>query len=163
MELILASSSPRRFELLTQAGYVFRVIEPDEVEGAGLQTCESASKQARGLALAKAESVGQREKFTSKTLVLGADTVVALGDQVIGKAVNREHAGEILSRLSGSRHEVITAVALLEEPSGRKMVRHEITSVSMIELSSSRAVILREVGTSRNLGLTLMGWPSASV
>ena len=138
MELILASSSPRRFELLTQAGYIFRVIEPDEVESEGLKIKirpgESAISQARRLALAKAESVAQRETFTSSTLVLGADTVVALDDKVIGKARDRDHAREILSTLSGTTHQVVTGLAVLEQPSGRRSMEHEVTRVSMIKL-----------------------------
>ena len=138
MELILASSSPRRFELLSQAGFVFRVIEPDDVEEQSLQTSASAIKQARRLALAKADSVVQREKFTSETLVLGADTLVALNDQVIGKARDRDHAREILSKLSGTTHRVITALAVLAEPHGRRLVEHDATSLNMIELTAEQ-------------------------
>ena len=138
MELILASSSPRRFQLLSQAGFVFRVIEPDDVEEQSLQTSASAIKQACRLALAKAASVVQRERFTSETLVLGADTLVALNDQVIGKARDRDHAREILSTLSGTTHRVITALAVLAQPHGRRLLEHDATSLSMIELTAEQ-------------------------
>ena len=138
MELILASSSPRRLALLSEAGYVFRVIEPDDVENEGLRAGESAVKQALQLALDKTDSVVGKEKFTAKTLVLGADTVVALDDQVIGKARDRNHAREILSTLSGSTHQVITALAILEEPGGRRLVEHDVTCVSMAKLRAEQ-------------------------
>ena len=138
MELILASSSPGRFELLSQAGFIFRVIEPDNVEEQGVQIGESAIKQARRLALTKADSVVQRERFTSETLVLGADTVVALNDQVIGKARDRDHAREILSTLSGTTHKVITALALFKQPQGRRLLEHDTTSLSMSGLTAKQ-------------------------
>ena len=138
MEFILASSSPRRFELLTKAGYAFRVIEPDEVENEGLRAGESASGQARELALAKAESVANREVFTGDALVLGADTLVALDEKVIGKARDIDHAREILNTLSGTTHQVITGLALLELPSGRKIIEHDVTRVSMIKLKAEQ-------------------------
>jgi septum formation protein len=138
MELILASSSPRRLTLLSEAGYVFRVIEPDEVESEGLRTGESAIKQARQLALDKADSVVSKGKFTAETLVLGADTVVALEDKVIGKARDRNHAREILSTLAGSTHQVITALAVLEEPSGKRLVEHDATCVTMTKMTAEQ-------------------------
>ncbi len=138
MELILASSSPRRLTLLSEAGHVFRVIEPDEVESEGLRAGESAIKQARQLALDKADSVVSKGEFTSDTLVLGADTVVALDDKVIGKARDRNHAYEILSTLSGSSHQVITALAVLEEPSGRRLIEHDVTCVTMTKLTAEQ-------------------------
>lgn len=138
MEMILASSSPRRFKLLTEAGYVFRVIEPDEVENDGLRAGESATGQARELALAKAESVANREVFAAETLVLGADTVVALEEKVIGKARDLNHAREILNTLSGTTHQVITGLALLERPSGRRIIEHDVTRVSMIKLKDKQ-------------------------
>ena len=133
MELILASSSPRRLELLKEAGFNFRVIHPDQVEEKLSSAGHSAVEQARSLALAKAQSVAQQQ--AGRAVVLGADTVVALGDKVIGKAQNRDQAREILSMLSGSSHQVVSAVALLEMPLGRRLVEHEATSLRMARLS----------------------------
>ncbi|NIA08135.1 MAG: hypothetical protein GWP14_10970 [Actinobacteria bacterium] len=123
---------------------MFRVIEPDDVENKGLkslkglQAGESAIKQARQLALDKAKSVLSKGKFTADTLVLGADTVVALDDKVMGKAGDQNHAREILSTLSGTTHQVITALAVLEEPRRRRLVEHDLTSVSMAKLKAEQ-------------------------
>ena len=136
MELILASSSPRRLELLNEAGFVFRVIKPNQVEAQTSQTAHSAMEQARSLALAKARSVAQKQ--TSKAIILGADTVVSLDKHIIGKARNRDHAREILTMLSGTTHQVITALALLEIPVGRCLVEHEVTSLTMAKLSAEQ-------------------------
>ena len=137
MELILASSSPRRFELLSEAGFILRVIEPDEVEGEGKLRGVSAIEEARRLASAKAQSVAR--KLRTKAIVLGADTVVSLDEQVIGKARDREHARQILSMLSGTTHKVITGLALVEASAGgRCMVEHDVTLLSMAELSAEQ-------------------------
>ena len=136
MELILASSSARRFELLKEAGFVFRVINPEPVEAQTCLTAQSAAEQARNLALAKANSVAQ--KLAYKAIILGADTVVSLDKHIIGKARNRDHARQILTMLSGTTHQVITALALLEIPVGRCLVEHEVTSLTMAKLSAEQ-------------------------
>lgn len=138
MELILASSSARRLDLLTQAGYTFQVCDPEDVEARTCRPTGSAARLARVLALAKARSVAQRHDFHSETLVLGADTTVALNNHIIGKARNRAHARQILTMLSGTTHQVITALALLELPLGRSLVEHDVTSVTMAQLSAEQ-------------------------
>ena len=135
MELILASSSPRRNKLLREAGFVFRAINPGPVEEgiANLDGC--AIHQARRLALAKALAVAQD---LTNSLVLGADTLVSLNDQVIGKARDRRQARQILSALSGSDHQVITALALVHAPHGQRILRHQLTSLTMARLSQAQ-------------------------
>ena len=136
MELILASSSPRRFELLSEAGFILRVVQPDEVETEGNLRDGSAIEEARRLALAKAQSVAR--KLRSKAIVLGADTVVSLDEQVMGKARDREHARQILRMLSGTTHKVITGLALVEVPAGRCLVEHDVSSLRMADLSAEQ-------------------------
>ena len=138
MELILASSSARRFDLLTQAGFIFQVHDPEEVEALASRPTRPAALQARVLALAKARSAAQRHNLHSPTLVLAADTLVALNNHIIGKARDRAHAREILAMLSGTTHQVITALALLELPLGPSLVEHDVTSVTMAELSTGQ-------------------------
>lgn len=135
MELILASTSPRRKNLLTEAGFVFRTIDPGAVEEQISVGGQSAVQQARSLALAKAQRVAAG---LEKALVLGADTVVALGDHVLGKPRHLDHAREILQMLSGSRHKVITALALVNTQTEKCLLEHEQTSLTMARLSSEQ-------------------------
>lgn len=109
LKLILASGSPRRQSLLKEAGYVFEVspagIDEEEYPRALLPPAV-----AEHLAWAKAEAVAER--FPGE-VVLGADTVVAFGDQLLGKARDAEDARRILELLSGTTHLVITGVAVV--------------------------------------------------
>lgn len=135
MQLILASSSPRRRELLSQAGFVFSVVNPEICEDSLSTLDQSASDRARTLALAKAHSVAAN---SNQALVLGADTVVALADHIIGKPRDRQHARRILTALSGTTHQVITAVALILVPPGRTLLEHEATSLTMTQLGTDQ-------------------------
>lgn len=104
---VLASSSPRRRELLHNAGIVFSVdaAEIDETR----QPYEQPLAYAVRLARTKAETVLERHP---DALVLGADTIVVLDNDVLGKPLDVQDAQSILKRLRGRTHEVITAVAL---------------------------------------------------
>lgn len=110
MRLVLASASPRRAELLATAGFSFdvRPADVDETPHAG----ERPSDYARRVARDKAAAVfaACRE---SGTVVLGADTVVVAGTEILGKPVDDSDARRMLKRLSGAVHEVHTAVVLL--------------------------------------------------
>lgn len=108
-ELILASNSPRRRELLAQLGYSFRV-EPSffEESGGGLSARGTALAFARG----KAEEVFSRFR---RAIVLGADTVVSLEGRILGKPKSREEAVSMLRLLSGRTHTVYTGVCVLAE------------------------------------------------
>ena len=108
MKLVLASSSPRRAELLRAAGIAFEMEAAGvpEVRGAG----EPPVEFARRVALEKARAVAARRP---EALVLGADTIVCLGDEVLGKPRDARDAARMLGALSGQVHEVTTAVALV--------------------------------------------------
>jgi len=133
MQLILASSSPRRKELLSHAGFIFSAVNHQLREHASSASSQSAPDLARSLALAKARSVAPN---FSQALVLGADTLVALGQRVIGKPRDRQHARQILTTLSGTTHQVITALALISAPDGPTLLEHETTSLTMAQLST---------------------------
>ncbi len=127
MKLILASASPRRTELLRQAGIAHRVIESDsgaESIPEGLPPAGSAVH----LALQKARRVaaGLREG-----VVLGADTVVLLGDEILGKPRDAADACRMLRRLSGTEHRVITGIALVEVSTERWLSSFAETRVWM--------------------------------
>lgn len=108
MELILASSSPRRADILTSLGLSFRV-SPSEVDEAVLPG-EIPRVHAERVARAKAEAVARRHPME---WVLAGDTVVGLEDEILGKPLDPEDAVEILLRLQGKVHQVVTALALV--------------------------------------------------
>jgi septum formation protein len=117
--LILASASPRRRELLTQIGVVF------EVETAGIDEGDDP----RANALAKARAVATRHTGED-AVVLGADTEVVLDGEVLGKPADAVHAREVLRRLSGRTHSVVTAYALVDCATGDELVRAVETDVT---------------------------------
>ncbi|MBQ9847519.1 MAG: septum formation protein Maf [Clostridia bacterium] len=107
--LILASASPRRREILALAGYDFKVLPSNAEEKSGGL---SASGLVVANALAKARDIFAQNV---DSVVLGADTVVALGDEILGKPKNENEAKAMLGRLSGSRHSVLTGFAVISE------------------------------------------------
>jgi septum formation protein len=106
--LILASGSPRRAQLLWAAGIAYEVVPADIDET--LLAGEEAEPYVRRLAATKAQTVASKRPGHP---VLGADTVVIAGGQILGKPRDAEHAREMLRLLSGRWHEVMTGVALI--------------------------------------------------
>lgn len=129
--LILASGSPRRSELLRRLGMEFRVITSDapEVHHGELTAREIAQVNA----YRKARAVAK--KFPD-ALVLGADTLVYLETLLMGKPGSLEHAYEMLEKLQGRTHEVVTAVCLLNLRNHRQRIFTEVTNVTFRPLDS---------------------------
>ncbi len=133
--LILASGSPRRRELLQQMGLAFEVVtsdtpELDATSAPGLAPVEIARENARR----KAQAVAQ---LHPGRVVLGADTVVALGPRLLGKPSSLGEAREFLHALSGQTHEVITGCALIDGNHAEHPAKlfHDITRVTFHALS----------------------------
>ncbi|MGE5473389.1 MAG: Maf family protein [Ignavibacteriales bacterium] len=129
LEIILASSSPRRKELLEGLGLKFKVISSDVDETANE---ENANLLAEKLAETKAREIARN--LDPGYLVVGADTIVCLETEILGKPRDEKEAFEMLKKLSGNTHKVITGIALIESGSGRKMVSHEETIVKFRNL-----------------------------
>ena len=132
MRLILASCSPRRRELLRQAGFDFDV-RPSTVEEAaapGETPEEFARRAAREKALEVAASV------PPESLVLGADTVVVADGEILGKPANASDAARMLRLLSGVTHRVITGVCIVRAPDCVKALAHETTFVTFRSLDN---------------------------
>lgn len=133
--IILASSSPRRKQLLAEAGYNFTCVDPDVDESAfeaeGISPCEYAER----LALAKAKSVA--EKFPD-CLVIGADTVADFEGEIIGKPADAKEADEITRRLFSRPHKVITAVAIVRIVDGTEIVKSDSTTVYPRKLTNKQ-------------------------
>lgn len=128
--IVLASASPRRRELLASLGLEFDVVVADVDESQfntdrpRIDVLESAR--------AKAREVARR---IDDGLVIGADTMVVLGDRVFGKPVDREHAREIIQALSGRAHVVLTGVAIIDVGSGREVAEVDETRVVFREIA----------------------------
>jgi septum formation protein len=132
--LILASASPRRRTLLRRLLPRFRIIPADLDET--VDPSLSPAGIVRSLALQKALAVaGKLPSSETGTWVLGADTLVFLGKQVLGKPDGAAGAREMLGSLSGQWHSVYTGVALVQAPGGRRLQGHRLTRVRMKRLS----------------------------
>jgi septum formation protein len=115
-ELILASASPRRSQLLRAAGVRFTVMPADLDESA--RAGETPRALVLRLAEEKARAVAQRVGPAPPRLVLGSDTIVVIGEDVLGKPRDPDHAVALLGRILGRRHTVLTGVALVDSASG---------------------------------------------
>ena len=130
MEIILASQSPRRKELLERMGIrTFTVMDSgvDEHEEELLPPEELVCR----LSERKAEAVAQRAP--AGAVVIAADTVVSLDGAILGKPADKLEAFRMLSTLSGVRHQVYTGVTVMRD--GEKQIEHETTDVTFRELS----------------------------
>src|SRR5580658_5138915 len=125
--LVLASASPRRQELLRNAGITFEVQPADIPEDP--QPGESAKDYTERLAREKALAVANQRRHD---VVLGADTVVVVDSQLLGKPSDPADAARMLRMLSGRKHQVITGVAVVTAQAAE--VAAEITAVSFLTL-----------------------------
>lgn len=134
MSWILASASPRRKELLAELIKEFEVIPSNADES--VKGKISAKALVETLASRKAEEVALREESAGK-IVLGSDTVVVFGKEVLGKPKDEEDAFRMLKMLSGEKHEVWTGVCVASVQNGkyRAKVKAEKTSVYFNDLS----------------------------
>ncbi len=131
--LILASASPRRASLLSQIGLTFEVCPSDVVEPPlSIYSNKSASEITRELALIKAKAVAQGH---NDGVIIGADTLVSLDGELLGKPSDDADALTMLTHLSGNSHEVVTGVTLIDAATGRDRVWSETTQVYFRELS----------------------------
>lgn len=129
MEIVLASASPRRKELLKKIVKDF-ILYPSGVDEKEIDEKDPV-KFAIKAAVLKAKEVG--EKFPSH-IIIGADTIVALEDRIFGKPENFKEAKNILKTLSGTRHRVITGVALYRKEDEKLITDYEITYVTFKKL-----------------------------
>lgn len=125
---MLASGSPRRRQILSEAGIEFVVIPPriDEAPRPGEAPVDLATRLAREKALSVAREVGPKGG-----LVLGADTIVVLGERVLGKPSDAEDAVAMLRALTGECHSVITAIAVADPLRLEARARAVVSRVTM--------------------------------
>lgn len=127
--IILASSSPRRIDMLRKEGINPIIIKPEVDENIQIQM--NMEDTVMFLALKKALSVEitlLNKTISNNSVIIGADTIV-YSDRIIGKPETKEDAFDVLSKLNGKSHLVVTGVALIEPFSERRKVFFEITKV----------------------------------
>jgi septum formation protein len=135
--LILASASPRRLDLLAQAGVSPDAVDPTEIDETPLKG-ETPRLAAVRLAREKAAAAAARH---SDAIVLAADTIVAVGRRILGKPADENEAAVMLALLSGRAHRVLTAVAAAA-PSGRAACRLSETRVKFKRLTAAETAVL---------------------
>jgi len=144
MKYILASSSPRRKELLKQAGFKFEVI-PSFVDEVITKT--APSEIVMELALQKAKDVFYRHRDRD-CVVIGADTIVVYGDEILGKPADKTEAYDMLSMLADRTHQVYTGVSLVISKKGQVHTRtfYETTDVTFCPVSREDLYAYVETG-----------------
>lgn len=130
MDIILASASPRRKEILGNTNVKFSVIESkiDEV------ILDNEKPQATVMRLAFEKSLSVAKK-NSSDLIIGADTVVVVDGKILGKPKNMCEAKEMLNLLSNKTHQVITGISLINLEENKKVIDFEVSYVKFKDLS----------------------------
>jgi septum formation protein len=126
LSIILASASPRRRQLLSEAGYAFEVVTPDVDESTFPTEGISACEYTETLALAKARTVAP--KYPDR-LVIGADTVADFAGEIIGKPLDADDAERITRKLFSAPHKVVTGVAIVRLCDHTEFVESASTTV----------------------------------
>ena len=154
--LVLASESPRRLALLAQSGITPDAVRPAVIDEA-VRKGELPRTHAQRLAVEKARKV-HSEWNGKPALILAADTVVALGRRILPKAQNDKEVRACLTLMSGRRHQVITAVALIM-PDGKLKLRVAQTRVSLLRLSKTQidAYVESREGVGKAGGYAIQG------
>ena len=152
MRIILASTSPRRIELLTHAGVPFEMMAPhtDEIE----DPRETPSAMVKRLAIEKAKAVAARLPELANTLIISADTTVVTpnGKTILAKPVDRKDALRMIRLLSGATHTVLTAYCLwvtpLKSKKSKCITRVIKTRVKIRKLSKAQCEAYIDTGES---------------
>jgi len=132
-KLILASRSPRRADILKREGVEFAVKIPPDVEGG--EAPSDPVEHVLSLSRTKAESVAGE---VENAIVLGADTIVVLDGEILGKPRDREIAFSTLKKLSGKTHRVYTGVTLVNKYNGKAVSDHDATQVKFNPLDDRK-------------------------
>ena len=130
-KIILASSSPRRREILAAAGINFEVIPSETEENI---SADSPEELVRGLSLLKCSDVAK--KAPGGFIVIGADTIVVHDGKIMGKPKDGTDAFNMLRSLCGDTHAVYTGVTVIDTDSGKEMTFHERCEVKMYDVSN---------------------------
>ncbi len=136
LPLVLASQSPRRRELLTNAGYTFEVLAPSESAECGVCWGESTPELVARLAYQKAKDVAPA--LNKDAILIACDTVADVDGRVLGKPENRSHAEEMIRLLRGREHSVFSGLCVAKVPNGEPIVRVAKSTLIMEQLSEKQ-------------------------
>lgn len=134
MRIILASGSPRRKEILHNAGYEFEIIKSEKEE---IITKTIPADVVKELSIVKAKDVETKVSNNEDYMIIGADTVVSVDDQILGKPHSRDDAYNMISRLTGREHKVYTGVTVIvnKDNDRREIVFATETKVRVADMS----------------------------
>lgn len=130
-KIILASKSPRRKKLLEQLGFDF-IIKPAAINENDLPEGLSPAEYVKELSSRKAEKVASR--ISEPAIILGSDTIVVLGDEILNKPESRNHAFNMLNLLSENTHIVFTGITLIDTEKNIKISDYKKTDVTFRKL-----------------------------
>ena len=131
-QIILASTSPRRHDLLRQIGLKFKIVPSKYKEDMTLKL--PPHKLAMFLARGKAQEVAERRK---SGIIIGVDTFVVFGKEVIGKPHNKVNAKKTLQKISGKTLKVYSGVAIIDAKTKKEIIDYEISKVKIRKITSS--------------------------
>lgn len=129
-KIILASTSPRRKEILSKLGLPFEVQESNYEEDMTLDM--SPEKLVEYLSVGKAKAVAEKNQ---NAIVIAADTIVVYKHHILGKPITPERAKEMLEMLSGKQHEIMTGVTIIDTNSGKSRTFHDTIKTFMVNFS----------------------------
>lgn len=130
-ELVLASASPRRKELLKEAGYAFEIVKTDADEN--IDVCDPTLLVCE---LAAIKAIAAAKNIKKDCYVIGADTVVCIGERILGKPKTKRQARLMLKLLSGRKHQVYTGVCVFDNKNARMISKFERSDVTFCNLSN---------------------------
>lgn len=133
--IVLASGSPRRRELLAEAGYAFEVVVPDETAECGICSGESPPEFVARVACQKAADVAGR---VGRGLIVACDTIAECRGQILGKPADEPHARAMLEMLRGQTHRVFSGLCVWNVPEDPPAVRVATTTLTMDRLSDDQ-------------------------
>ena len=134
--LILASQSPRRRQLLEEAGYDFQVVPPSDSAECGACSGESPAQYVARLAEQKARDVAAQLKGSPEDrIIVGCDTVAECDGRILGKPSDEDHARQMLTLLRGREHRVLSGLCVLWQPEGEAITTTVATQLHMKRLT----------------------------
>ena len=134
MKIILASTSPRRKQLLKQFGVEFDIIQPEFDEK--FENKDFTFEKIENVSLNKAKSI--EDKITDNSVIISADTVVVFENKILLKPKDRQDAFNMLKNLSGKEHFVVTGYTLLQPKTKKQVTNHVKSIVSFASLSDEQ-------------------------
>lgn len=138
VKFILASASPRRRELLDNIGLEFEIEKSDFDESTLQYDGKNPSLYVQEMALLKANDAAKKLDKKENTIIISADTMVCMGNKILGKPSDEKDAENMLKMLSGREHQVYTGVCVYRLPDGTSTTKAEVTNVKFKNLTEGK-------------------------